>query len=321
MNNDLIKKYLNGECTPEEEEQVLQYLGEGNEHTLHEHIVSLEKTVDSNVTEAVSASLWQNIQSSIKAGRRKGLLTQLNKWQVAAAVLVIVSVAGLSLWKILPAARESGKWTSLHNTDQQVRKISMPDGTTIWLNARATLSYNEQAYNGKDREVIVTGEAYFDVAGNPEKPFRVRTGSVTTEVLGTAFNVEHYGNENDIRITLVQGKVAVAADNVKQILSPGQRMSYNISRHAMEVQHTDVTSTKEWLNGKLVFNDIPLADVLKRIATTCNINIVCSQPALLEGKRLTGTYTRKGPADLLRQILFVHGLHLEEKSGQFIIKP
>lgn len=323
MNSDLLKKYLDGQCTPEEEQAVLKYLEEGNEEEVHRHILSLEETVDSRVRDMVSESLLADIHSSINARGGRGILSKIRRWQVAAGITILLAVSGIAFWSSRPKLKEQeqDEWISLRNDGQEVKKVSMPDGTSIWLNARAALSYNESAYNHKDREVTVTGEAFFDVAGDPGRPFRVKTGNVTTVVLGTAFNIEHYENENDIRVTLVQGKVEISADREKYVLSPGQLMSYNVEKHSMEVRSTDIGSTREWLSGQMVFNDLPLADVLKRVATTYKVDIVCQQPLMLEGKRLTGTYMRKPPAELLSKILFVHGLHLEEKSGKFIIRP
>lgn len=323
MNSDLLKKYLDGQCTPEEEKEVLEYLEEGKEDRLHNHIIALEAAAGDKIPDELSEELLDNIHNRINVLQRRTLLVQMKKWQVAAGIILLISVAGMVFWSLKQKKQVQGEdeWLSIRNEGQDVKKISMPDGTQIWLNARATLSYNEKSYNDKVREVKVNGEVFFEVEGDPRKPFSVKTGNVTTVVLGTAFNIEHYEHESDIRVTLVQGKVEVAADKEKYILSPGQMMSYNVEQRSMEVRSMDVDATRDWLTGRMVFNDLPLADVLKRIAETYKISIVCQQPAILVGKRLTGTYMRKAPEELLRKILFVHGLHLEKRPGQFVIKP
>lgn len=323
MDKDLIRKYLEGNCSKEEEHLVLRYLESGQETNLHAQIMEVEKSVDTHIPAELSATMLREIHSQLPPVQRKGLLAVMKQWRVAAGILVLVMASAAAYFGFqqeqspAPVAQQI---VSIQNNDLSVKKTTLPDGTSIWLNSQAAISYDRNSFNQKMREVSVTGEVFFDVAPDNNKPFSVRTGQLITLVLGTAFNVENFQQEKDIRITLLQGKVAVEAAGQRRELTPGQLLNYNTGNAVIDVRQTDTSTGREWLEGRIVFNDLPMHDVLKRIESMYTISILCDAD-ILKGKRLTGTYQRIAPADLLRKILFVHGLRFTEKQGEFIIKP
>src|SRR5690606_37889089 len=87
--------------------------------------------------------------------------------------------------------------------------LFLADGTKVWLNAASRISYGKNFGNGALRDVYLDGEAFFDVAHDPDKPFIVHTSSIQIKVLGTSFNVRSYAEDNTIETTLVQGKVRI----------------------------------------------------------------------------------------------------------------
>jgi ferric-dicitrate binding protein FerR (iron transport regulator) len=104
--------------------------------------------------------------------------------------------------------------------------LFFPDGTKVWLNAESSIRY-PVAFVGKERRVFVTGETYFEVAKDKEKPFRVAADNITVEALGTQFNVNSYPNEPFYSTTLVEGSVIVTKGSNENILKPGSAGTIN----------------------------------------------------------------------------------------------
>ncbi len=102
-------------------------------------------------------------------------------------------------------------------------QLILSDGTKVWLNAASSIRY-PVVFKGNERRVELTGEAYFEVAHNKEKPFRVVSNGQTVEVLGTHFNINAYSNENTVRTTLLEGSVRVSTGSKNQLIKPGEQV-------------------------------------------------------------------------------------------------
>lgn len=157
-------------------------------------------------------------------------------------------------------------------------KLTLPDQTIVWLNAESSIRF-PTAFTGKERRVEVTGEAYFEVAKDPAKPFIVSTGGTEIKVLGTHFNIRNYADDATIKTTLVEGSVQVSTgggqagtSNTKPgtVLQPGQQAAIPISAGAntssgITVQAVDVESVVAWKNGYFDFKAAGFTDVMKEI--------------------------------------------------------
>ncbi|MDE6451450.1 MAG: DUF4974 domain-containing protein, partial [Odoribacter sp.] len=147
-------------------------------------------------------------------------------------------------------------------------QLKLEDGTKVWLNSDSHLKYPE-AFVGRQREVFLEGEAYFEVAQNIQKPFIVRAGNQMIKVLGTGFGITYYTDEEVQTVTLVHGKVEVGFREVDQssfILCPGQQISYNRSNHQVKYENVDVWEHIAWKDGKYVFNKKRLEDMLNTLS-------------------------------------------------------
>ncbi|MFB6456244.1 FecR family protein [Chitinophaga sp. Hz27] len=162
--------------------------------------------------------------------------------------------------------------------------LQLPDGSRVWLNAATTLRY-PVAFNGKDRSVEVSGEAYFEIAQDVNKPFRVHFTSTTgsskdgiVNVLGTSFNISAYQDDMAARVTLITGKVMVKPSIVstnESILKPGQQAEMKYSgNNALLVQQADTARTLAWKNGMMNLHNMPLSEVMKQISRWYNIDVV-----------------------------------------------
>ncbi|WP_291910133.1 FecR family protein [Chitinophaga sp. CB10] len=153
-------------------------------------------------------------------------------------------------------------------------QLKLPDGTRVWLNAASSLSY-PTAFTGPQRKVTVTGEAYFEVAPNPQQPFVVATARSVVEVLGTRFNIRAYEAASQISTTLVDGAVRVSADQKgisPVVLKPGQVSILTATQ--MLVDKADTDKTLAWKNGYFNFDGATLQQVLNELQRWYDIDVV-----------------------------------------------
>ncbi|MRG45079.1 DUF4974 domain-containing protein [Chitinophaga sp. SYP-B3965] len=260
----------------------------------------------------VRERLWGNIlletQPAYSPDRWKQVIA-------AAAVITGITVAG---WLLIKEPISENN-TVFKSKEHAIRRLLLPDSTEVVLNANSSIQYSA-AYNKRDRRVTLTGEGYFKVHKDNLHPFIVITEGLETQALGTAFNIEAHKQENQIQISLTEGKVAVTlADGQfpKNILHPGQLLRYNkLTKQSTTTSFTtDVTA---WTSGGLSFNGIPLKDALDRLSADFQLQLRYS-PEQLAGKTVTASFSKTSWQNALSNILFAHDLTYTMKDSLIII--
>jgi transmembrane sensor len=195
--------------------------------------------------------------------------------------------------------------------------VTLPDGSKVWLNAASSLTY-PTVFNQKERRVKLQGEAYFEVAKNPEKPFHVIVNrGEEIEVLGTHFNIRAYADDQDIRTTLLEGSVKLIYKAKHIILKPGQ-MAINDLKESLLVQNADIEEVMGWKNGLFVYNNENIRDVLKSAARWYDIDVEYKDA--VGQKKLWGTVSKyKSLAELLDNIAFTSGVHYKIEGRRVIL--
>lgn len=155
-------------------------------------------------------------------------------------------------------------------------RLSLPDGTQVWLNAASSITY-PVAFTGPDRSVKITGEAYFEVAHDSRHPFRVKAGEQTIEDIGTAFNVNAYVDEPAVSTTLVEGGIKVSAGRSSRTLSPGQQVQTHPGQLEI-VDHPDIDGVLAWKNGTFAFRDADLSAVMRQLSRWYDIEVQYEGP-------------------------------------------
>jgi transmembrane sensor len=150
--------------------------------------------------------------------------------------------------------------------------ILLPDGTRAWLNASSSLRY-PTAFHGPTREVTLTGEAYFEVAPNPEQPFKVLVNGMTVDVIGTHFDVMAYDDESEITTTLLQGSVKVESAGKHQLLTPGEQSRLFKEDGRIASVQVDVDDAIAWKNGIFQFRSEDIRSVMRKVARWYDVEI------------------------------------------------
>lgn len=165
--------------------------------------------------------------------------------------------------------------------------ITLSDGTVVNMNAGSSLKYPVQFIKGHNREVVLEGEAFFEVTKDKKHPFIVKTRGVDVKVLGTKFNVSSYKEEADINTVLVEGSVSlssVVAPNEKEMLVPGEKGTWNIQKNGIAVEKVDTRIYTEWMTGELVFRKATFREIIIRLERTYNVTIENDKKELLDKK-------------------------------------
>ena len=203
--------------------------------------------------------------------------------RIAASVAVFLSVGWWWLYRPADKAPD-GAGFEVAAADNVVRftakdYIHLPDGSTVLLNHGSELSYNEETFGDADREVTLTGEAYFDISVDAARPFVVRTGKVNTRVLGTAFNVN--AREGKIVVTVTRGLVEVGDDaKVYAQVKPDERITINTASNVFEMEEANVAAALRWKEESMIFDGITLAETAGMIEERYQVKVLIANEAI-----------------------------------------
>lgn len=189
----------------------------------------------------------------------------------------------------------------------------LPDGTVAYLNSGSTLTY-PVPYDENKREVALEGEGYFKVTHDPLKPFIVSVADnrMKVKVLGTEFNLQAYKEEGVVETTLVTGKVDIEAKKengivFRQELSPSEKATYNLSSGKMNMKKVNTVYEIAWIEGKLMFNDSSLPEVLHDLSYFYNVKFEVKDP-LIESYSFTGIFIDKQLSQILDYLKISSGI-------------
>ena len=184
--------------------------------------------------------------------------------------------------------------------------ILLPDGTVAYLNAGSRLVY-PNFFKGKNREVFLIGEGFFEVAHDESNPFIVQTTDLNVEVLGTKFNLSAYPSDNIIETVLVEGKVKISQKGFQLLkndytLEPNQLAAYNRTSAETKILEVDISNYVSWHNGYLNFNSSDLSRIVKRLERYYNIRILFDDP-MLGIRSITGKLHLKDEKEYVLKVL------------------
>lgn len=151
-------------------------------------------------------------------------------------------------------------------------QIQLADGSRIWLNTASSITF-PSVFPGNQRTVSLTGEAYFEVAHNAAKPFVVKVDEMTVKVLGTHFNINGYNDEDNIKTTLLEGKVKVENGGIQKVLRPGEQALLNSSGSLNVISHPDVDEVLAWREGNFLFENCSIYEVMKQLQRWYDVDV------------------------------------------------
>jgi ferric-dicitrate binding protein FerR (iron transport regulator) len=221
--------------------------------------------------------------------------------------------------------------TILYNTLTTPRggqyQLTLPDGSTVWLNAASTIRY-PTSFSGKERTVSITGEAYFEIAKDPSMPFKVilpTSGNTPSserreiEVLGTHFNVNAYADENTLKATLLEGSILLTSNGTGSRLEPGQQGQLNNNGRITIIKDADMEEAVAWKNGRFNFDNADIMSVMRQLARWYDVEVV------FEGKipteKFEGEIPRNSKISEVFKILELSNVHFKVENKKVTVMP
>jgi transmembrane sensor len=261
----------------------------------------------------------------IKNKRKPAKGLSITTWRIAASIALFIIVSSMFYFseQVLNLI-DPNIYVEKQTLRGQRTKLDLSDGTQVWLNAESKLSFPERFKRG-NREVYLEGEAFFDVARNPDRPFIIHTNKMTTKVLGTSFNVKAYPFENKQEVSVLTGNVSVNSTLTKQTVTVtlGQKALYEVmgSRSMLTSMSIPISEISAWRNQQLVFDDTPVSEVIETMSRYYNIKIKLKEKSLGACK-ISAKFnqaTSKESIDLLCKIL--SATYLDQGEGFLISGP
>lgn len=295
MKKELLIKYLNNKCTETELNEVLRWVntdfkdGELNKWSFEDWNSYQEPSNLENdekftlIFDKIQEKIDNNNQKNSGKASKTLTLSSVTLWITRAAAVLLIPVLTFLFYTLSENKIESGKFARLGLDSLEViapigsrTVLQLSDGSVVHLNYGSKIKY-PQFFSGNTRDVALTGEGFFEVAHNHEKPFIVKAGNLKIKAVGTTFNVLAYPDNDVIETTLVNGKVILykvetGASKTIGAMTPGQHVNYNLETGAMTSSEGNIEKYISWKDGKLIFEDTPILQVAERLSRMFNVD-------------------------------------------------
>jgi ferric-dicitrate binding protein FerR (iron transport regulator) len=183
----------------------------------------------------------------------------------------------------------------------QVNQVFLADGTRIWINSETRL-IAPSVFAIKERVVKLSGEAFFEVAKDKNRPFKVEINGQQIEVLGTSFNVRAYNNSNEIETTLESGQIQLHIGKQTTLLAPGEQSVLNKNNNQLIVRKVDTATFSSWKNGRYEFQNKNLVEVFKVVERWYDVEITADE-TYFKGMHFSGVIKRNKDAKHFLELL------------------
>lgn len=306
----LFDKYQKQECTAEEQRLVEDFLSSFQKDN------EWDESIHGNVPETEDRIL-QKIESSIHSETQKPKqrrLVTVRHMLVAASVSVLLLVGVLAYYHN-DVTLENPEIVEITRKTEKGQKYSivLADGTKVRLNSQSTLVFPEK-FTGNEREVELIGEAFFEVTKNPNKPFRVKTKKLTTEVLGTSFNVKVF-DQQEASVTVATGKVKVKAvehegdlsDN-GVVLLPKQQVVLDPYSSYLKKTNVQLDKIISWKDDIILFDHISFEEAAGILERWYNVTISFDKPDIKKCTILRSSYKNESLENVLKSLKFIQGI-------------
>ncbi len=297
----LIFDYLSGDLSDKNRMKLEQLLAKSEE--LREYKNRLEEIWNGESPEALTFNaknafykFKQRVVKEMDAKRNRKMITLKPILKIAASIAIILSI-GYGSFQIGYRVVDQDSPVTVSCLSGENATLTLPDGSTVWLNSESSLTYYNVFNKGK-RDVFLKGEAFFNVESNKKNPFTVNAANMQITATGTQFNVMAYSNEKYVQACLIEGIVRITAGNKNYQMSAGEVVKIDkLSRKMIRSEIQNEAVLIGWRNGKLVFKDEPLSSLIRKFERFYNVNIKLEDG--IESIRFSGTLQYESIDELL----------------------
>lgn len=285
----LIGKVISGNATSEEIEQLEVWKSKSVEN---QRIYNKSLKVWENSKSGISDENFRNDKQKVDDVIKLDLIRKVRKIQRQSMLYKIAAILAFPLALAVSFYYFSSHNKSVEQTRQiceiispkgHISKCILPDGTEVWVNTGSTITYDAATFNHKTREIKLSGEAYFDVTKNIEKPFLVNTNMATVNVTGTSFNVKSYPESGIFEIVLSEGSIEMMPNSTARQtvqLVPGERAIFDFTKKGISIENVEAEMYSAWRNGEILFKDATLNDLIKELERIYDIRFLMKDKQL-----------------------------------------
>ncbi len=279
---------------------------EKGHHEIHQALdefwLSIDADADHNIP-VDSGKMRTNIQDGIKHRNVLTVRSRLKRLLPYAAILILGGCLFAFYHSKNPNHRKELSDTSVIADNGQRSRIILPDSSVVWLNSGTTISYNNDFARG-NRDVRLTGQAFFEVVRNEKVPLVVRCNGLMVDVLGTKFDVHAYPGTHQVRVVLESGSVRLSREGIKTFnyqMVAGELAEFDQETNKMVIQKADVEKYTSWRNGVLIFKNDPMKLVVEKLERWYNIKIEVVDPEVYRSI-FTGKVRKESYEQILKLI-------------------
>lgn len=293
---DRLKKYLSGSADQAEKQLVDDWY---DSFPVHTDIPPLQQ-------EDKQQQLFQGIQTGINLRTPVVKLWNRPLWKAAAVVIIVASLS-LIWWKAAEQKHRYDAAMITMQTGDTIKKITLPDSSTVWLNARGKIHFQRSLGDASRTVYLDEGEAFFEVKKDPSKPFYVHARGINTRVLGTSFNIKAYRSLQFVRVTVATGIVQVAGNQQDfGHFMPGQQLTYDVlNKHVVRDDQVS-ESVDDWKSGKTRLMQAGFEEMALAINNIYHVKLKASSASVA---RLKYTITLESSQSLTDALILINAIH------------
>ena len=318
MSQQIIDKILSNTATPAEKNQFEEWLNASADNRKY---FNKARVVWDNLEGAFSTKKFDknqaqlNIDAKISAGTIKTFkFKRRRQIAFAATFLILIGLSYFVTNKII----QSNQFSIIYTATDSILKVDLKDGSQVWLNKNSTLKLPEN-FSLRDRIVYLKGEAYFEVARDEARPFKVMAGKTITRVLGTSFDIEMDTLTHDVNLNVNSGKVTFSKRykmGNKYTLTVGAYAQYIDEENRIMVGKNESLNVLSWKTRELKFYDTPISEVCKDLSKFYGVDITSN---LSDETILTGTFNKEKLEDVMAIIKLSLGIEISEDDGKYTL--
>lgn len=313
---DLITKKLSSEIAIDEDQKLQTWLKESDENQqIFDSYLATWNEMD-RVKGKSSREVdmeWERLEKSIDfeisapKAKERSLFNNLYKY---AAAFILFALAGFAVYYFI-----NNQGTELLVAEVQTQEVELSEGSRVTVNSQTKLTYPKK-FKKDRREVALSGEAFFEVAKDPDRPFIINVGNIQVKVLGTSFNVKAYESLGEIEVTVSTGKVAVYSlenPDERVILVKGEKAIFYKSNAKIETSINENINFNSWKTKQITFEDTPMPDVIRIINEIYKSDVKLVGAQLLDCP-VTTTFDNQSLESILNVLESTLDLSIEQKG-------
>ena len=325
---ELFKRYFEGTVSDHEQKIVETWIPEKdrkNDLWYSEEMLEKDRIqIYKKLSRHFRFKTENTIESLIARKRQTTLLKPLAQFVAAASIALVLGLAGWLYFQKIQQfnsqekeliATMDGQYSS-----NEKRKLHLDDGSFIQMNAGTNVYLIKNEFNKQKRELWMEGEAFFDVAKNPEKAFFIHSGNMQVVVHGTSFTIKAYHELDEYIVSVKTGKVEVISDNQSLImLTPNKQLVYHMKSRQYEVNEINWEDVAIWMDGTLAFNNASREELTLRFQQNYGVILTYTEDALKDVKLNARFPKGSSLQDVLENISKLYDIGFSIKDKQVVL--